>query len=73
MVRTNTDSHMGQKKNKENIENILNIKNIFDADFVNQNLKDLYEERAGIMEYDGGLNRKEAEREALNVILEGEK
>lgn len=28
-----------------------------------------FEERAGIMEYDGGLSRAEAERGALEIIL----
>ena len=27
-----------------------------------------YEERAGIMEYDGGLTREEAEKEAMKII-----
>ena len=27
-----------------------------------------YEERAGIMEYDGGLSREEAEREAWRIV-----
>lgn len=71
MVRTDSGSYLGQKKSKKCIENILNIKVIFNADFVNQDLKDLYEERAGIMEYDGGLSRKEAEKEALKIILKG--
>ena len=31
----------------------------------------LYEERAGILEIDGGLSQKEAEREALREILTG--
>ena len=31
------------------------------------NQRDHYEERAAIMEYDGGLTRKEAERRALSA------
>lgn len=30
------------------------------------------EERAAIMEFDGGLTRKEAEAEAWRVVMEGE-
>ncbi len=31
--------------------------------------KDEYEERAAIMEYDGGLSREEAERLALEAVM----
>lgn len=31
-------------------------------------LREAYEERAAIMEYDGGLRRKDAEREALAIV-----
>ena len=34
-------------------------------------LKELFEERAAIMEYDGGLKRKEAERQAMACLAEG--
>ena len=34
---------------------------------VNETLKELYEERAAIMEYDGGLPREEAERRAKEI------
>lgn len=30
--------------------------------------KELFEERAAIMEYDGSMNREDAEREALRII-----
>lgn len=33
--------------------------------------RDAYEERVGIMEYDGGLSQAEAEQEALRLILRG--
>ena len=32
--------------------------------------KEAYEERAAIMEYDGGMSRKEAERKAMEWIRE---
>lgn len=32
-------------------------------------LRELWEERAAIMEYDGGLSRAEAERQALRCVL----
>lgn len=31
-----------------------------------------YEERAAIMEYEGGLTRAEAERRALDAVVRGE-
>lgn len=31
-------------------------------------LREAYEERAGIMEYDGGYTRQEAEREARRIV-----
>ena len=31
--------------------------------------REVFEERAGIMEYDGGLSRDQAEREAMKTIL----
>jgi hypothetical protein len=33
-----------------------------------EDLQELYEERAGIMEFDGGLSRDEAERQALALV-----
>ena len=33
------------------------------------NTRELFEERAGIREYDGGLSRREAESEARNDVL----
>ena len=33
----------------------------------NEALREAYEERAAIMEYDGGLSREEAEREARRL------
>lgn len=33
-----------------------------------ENLKEAFEERAAIMEFDGGLNRQEAERLAFEVV-----
>lgn len=33
----------------------------------NEALREAYEERAAIMEYDGGLSREEAEREARHL------
>jgi hypothetical protein len=36
---------------------------------LDENLRELFEERAGIREYDGGLSRREAETEARNDVL----
>lgn len=35
---------------------------------VQQTLRELFEERAGIMQFDGGLSREEAEREAARIV-----
>ncbi|MDL1938458.1 hypothetical protein FBQ94_05290 [Candidatus Jettenia sp. AMX1] len=35
----------------------------------NGHLKELFEERAGIMEFDGGLPKKQAEEASTNLIL----
>jgi len=35
--------------------------------------RELFEERAGILELDEGLSREEAERKALRIILEAER
>ena len=37
---------------------------------MDDNQREAYEERAAIMEYDGGMSRKEAEREAMEWIRE---
>lgn len=36
--------------------------------FNDENLKEAFEERAAIMEFDGGLSRKEAERLAYEIV-----
>jgi hypothetical protein len=36
---------------------------------LDDNMRELFEERAGIREYDGGLSRREAETEARNDML----
>lgn len=41
-----------------------------DITALNPDQIDHYEERAAIMEYDGGLTRKEAERRALSAAQE---
>ena len=33
-----------------------------------ENLKEAFEERAAIMEFDGGLSRREAERQAFAIV-----
>ena len=35
--------------------------------------REAYEERAAIMEYDGGLSREQAEAEAYRIVTEGAK
>lgn len=36
---------------------------------LDDNMRELFEERAGIREHDGGLSRREAETEARNDVL----
>lgn len=41
------------------------------ADTDSDSIGDWYEERAAIMEYDAGLSREDAEREAWNRVIYG--
>ena len=40
-----------------------------DVSIIPEEVKEDYEERAAIMEYDGGLSREEAEIEAMKLVL----
>ena len=42
-------------------------------DHLNEYEQDSFEERAAMMQYDGGLSREEAEREAMILILQQRK
>ena len=54
---------------KTEIIHALTIEDIFDQiSSWPPDLKELFEERAGIMEYEGGMSRAEAEAAAFNAI-----
>ena len=54
------------KKNRKELINTLNLISFQELSY----LYELYEERAGIIEYDGGLDRKQAEEKASEEIEE---
>lgn len=62
-----------QRHKKDNLIEI--VLNLFDGEVVGFTglLKELFEERAAIMEYDGGLLRKQAESTAIKTVLKHSK
>ena len=55
------DKYYTSKESVDKIDNIITSPLTVDE-------KELFEERAAIMEYDGGLSRKEAESESVKLI-----
>jgi hypothetical protein len=55
------------------ITNILNLMKVFNGKFANDDKQYEFEERAGIIEYDGGLSREDAERKALDELTRYDK
>jgi hypothetical protein len=51
------------------ITNISNIMKVFNAEFCDKDKQYQFEERAAIMEFDGGLSRSEAEKKALEEVV----
>ena len=52
------------------LENLCQTSRLFQAKELPERWREWYEERAAILEYDGGLTRAEADSQALREIAE---
>jgi hypothetical protein len=63
VTATTPATSSGNRSNLGNHENTIN-----EVKFESENIREYLEERAAIMEFDGGLSRKEAEQAAVSAI-----
>ncbi len=70
VVLTTNDKKRNESPSLRGGNVIEKVLSAFDGEIVGFTgaLKDLYEERAAIMEFDGGLTKRQAEAEAANII-----